>query len=215
MTNLAANIKNMRKLGCCSLVLFALVPRYTTHVIKVQIGPHVGEVSEPIGHGEESGNGGDVPGVLTVEAVFLQTLEMLLRDGVTATHGHRKVQHGELSRRQVCVVVIHDHLGATRGRSHDLQFNIKSLIAKRKTPQGKITNIRYLIGQSGFLGVDPVQRAVGHHTVETLVVDTGGHHNQLTVCLCKAACKYTVNPEIRESLLMMVKLSKKGNVPVT
>lgn len=137
MTNLAANIKNMRKLGRFSLVLFALVPRYTTHVIKVQIGPHVGEVSEPIGHGEESGNGGDVPGVLTVEAVFLQILEMLLRDGVTATHGHRKVQHGELSRRQVRVVVIHDHLGATRGRSHDLQFNIKSLIAKEKTTSGE------------------------------------------------------------------------------
>lgn len=200
MTNLAANIKNMRKLVAFHWSsIFALVPRYTTHVIKVRIGPHVGEVSEPIGHGEESGNGGDVPGVLTVKAVFLQILEMLLRDGVTATHGHRKVQHGELSRRQVCVVIINDHLGATRGRSHDLQFNIKSLIAKEK-PQGKITNIRYLIGQSGFLGVDPVQCAVGYHTVETLVVDTGGHHNQLTVCLCKAAWKYTINPEIRESL---------------
>lgn len=138
MTNLAVNIKNMKKLVAFHWSsIFALVPRYTAHIIKVQIGPHVSEVSEPIGHGEESGNGGDVPGVLTVKAVFLQILEMLLRDGVTATHGHRKVQHGELSRRQVCVVIINDHLGATRGRSHDLQFNIKSLIAKEKHLRGK------------------------------------------------------------------------------
>lgn len=204
MTNLTANVKNMRKLVASHWsTIFALVPRYTTHVIKVQIGPHVGEVSEPIGHGEESGNGGDVPGVLAVKAVFLQILEMLLRDGVTATHGHRKVQHGELSRRQLCVVIINNYLSATSGKSHDLQFNIKSLIAKEKPLGGKkkITKIRYLISQSGFLGVDPVQCAVGYHTVETLVVDTGGHHNQLTVCLRKAAWKYTINPEIWQSLL--------------
>lgn len=116
MRNLAANVKNRRKLvSFHRSSVFALVPRYTTHVIKVRIWPHVGEVCEPIGHGKESGNGGDVPGVLAVKAVFLQSLEMLLRDGVAATHGHRKVQHGALSRRQVCVVIINDHLGATRG----------------------------------------------------------------------------------------------------
>lgn len=69
-----------------------------------------------------------------------------------------------------------------------------SMVAKVKQQQGEV--IPYLISKSGLLGVDPVQCAVGYHTVETLVVDTGGHHNQLTVCLCKSAWKYTINPEI-------------------
>lgn len=99
MTNLAANISNMRKLVTCHWsIIFALVPWYTAHVIKLYIWSHIGEMCEPIGHGEESSNGGDVPGVFTVKAVFLQSLEMLLRDGIAATYCHRKVQHGMLSR---------------------------------------------------------------------------------------------------------------------
>lgn len=41
----------------------------------------------------------------------------------------------------------------------------------------------YLVGQSGLLWVYTMQCTVGHHTVETLVVHTGGHYDQLSVCL--------------------------------
>lgn len=76
----------------------AFVSWYTAHVIELHIWFHIGEVCKPIGHGEESSNGGDVPGIFTVKAVFLQSLEMLLRDAVASTYCHRKVQHGMLSR---------------------------------------------------------------------------------------------------------------------
>lgn len=102
--------------------IFALGPRHTAHVIKLRVRSHVGEVREPIGHGEEGGYGGDVPGALAVKAVLLQGLEMLLCDGVAATHRHRKVQHGALSRQQVCVFIVNHDLGATRRRSHGLEF---------------------------------------------------------------------------------------------
>lgn len=65
---------------------------------------------ESIGQSKEGSDGSDVPGVLTVEAVFLQRLEIILRDGVTPTHGHRKVQHGELSRGQFCILVVYNDL---------------------------------------------------------------------------------------------------------
>lgn len=89
--------------------------------------------------------------------------------------------------------------------------NSTSMAAK-----GQSFKIGYLISKSGLLGVDPVQCTVGYHTVETLVVDTGGHHNQLTICLCKAAWKYTINPEICEKpISVTVQFHKKKKISVT
>ena len=36
-----------------------------------------------------------------------------------------------------------------------------------------------------------MQCTVGYHTIKTLVVDTGSHYNQLTVCLGQSAWKTT------------------------
>lgn len=87
-----------------------LVSRYTTQVIKLKVWPHVSEVRKSIGQSKESSDGSDIPGVLAVEAVFLQTLEMILCDGVAPTHSHCKVQHGELSRGQLCILVVYNDL---------------------------------------------------------------------------------------------------------
>lgn len=87
-----------------------LVSWYTTQIVKLKIWPHVSKMCKSIGHSKESSDGGDIPGVLTVEAVFLQRLEMILCDGVTPTHSHRKVQHGELPRGQFCILIVYNDL---------------------------------------------------------------------------------------------------------
>lgn len=116
-------ITNPQNILCAPLLLlhlpFVLVlfPWYTTHIVKLEVGPHVSEVREPIGHGKESGNGSNIPGILTVEALRLQRLEMLLCDGVAAAHRHRKVQHGELSGGQLCILVVDNDLGGSRRRN--------------------------------------------------------------------------------------------------
>lgn len=63
-----------------------------------------------VGQSKESSDGSDIPGVLAVKAVFLQRLEMILCDGVAPTHSHCKVQHGELSRGQLCILVVYNDL---------------------------------------------------------------------------------------------------------
>lgn len=96
-----------------SLFSFALsfVPWYAAHNVEFSIGPHVSEVGHPVGHGKERGDGTNVPGILAVEAHFLQGLEVLLSDGVAATHSQGKVQHGALPRRQLCILIVHNDLG--------------------------------------------------------------------------------------------------------
>lgn len=88
-----------------------LVPGHTAHVVELCVGSHVGQVGQPVGHGEERSDGSDVPGVLPVKAHFLQGQKVLVGDGVAATHGQSKVQHDPLPRGQLCVLIVYNHLG--------------------------------------------------------------------------------------------------------
>lgn len=92
------------------LSLAPLVPWQSAHVVELSVGPHVGEVGEPVGHGEKGGDSSDVPGILAIQPVFLKRLEVLLRHSVATAHGHRKVQHGTFTRAQLRRTVVHCHL---------------------------------------------------------------------------------------------------------
>jgi|HubBroStandDraft_1064217.scaffolds.fasta_scaffold243273_2 hypothetical protein len=55
-----------------------------SHRIELVVRPDGEGVGEPVGHREQGGDGGDVPGVIVREAVALQLLVILFLDGVRA-----------------------------------------------------------------------------------------------------------------------------------
>lgn len=122
-----------------------LVPGHTAHVVELCIGPHVGQVGQPVGHGEESSDGSDVPGVLTVKAHFLQGQKVLVSDGVAATHSQSKVQHDPLPRGQLCILIVNNHLGMrARGR----KSSNRNTFRKEVTVGEFCTFYTYVVGQS-------------------------------------------------------------------
>src|SRR3954471_2771677 len=85
--------------------------RDAPHQVELVVGAHAGRVREPVAHGEERRDGGDVPAVLVREAVLAQAgVVGVLQLRRPQRHFEREVQDGALPRSDVRLAVVDRYL---------------------------------------------------------------------------------------------------------